>query len=498
MRRLAALLALVVAIPVLAVVGTAAGGDPGGDYRVRAIFDNVASAVPGEDVKVAGAKVGVIEDMDVTADKKAAVTLRIEDARFSPFRADAKCTVRPQSLIGEKFVECEPGTADSPELERIEQGDGEGEHLLALERTSSPVDLDLVNNILRRPYRERLAILLGEFGTGLAGRGEDLNAAIARANPALRETDRVLRILSEQNEVLADLARDSDRALAPLARERERVSDFVVQANETGQATAERRADIERGIERLPAFLTELRPLMRDLGSFAGEATPVVRDLNAAGDDVSRLVEQLGPFSKGARASLLTLGDATVTGRPALLRTRPLIRDLAGFAADARPASRNLDELTASLDRTGGIERLMDLLFYSMLSINGFDSVSHYLRAALLVNTCTDYAVAPLAGCEGHFTPTEAIRSGSASSGSETPIADAVAAFRRGDLPDAPQPPAPPPSAVSSPPLQPLPNPATERERNLDGIRERAQGHSPALDGVSEPMLDYLLGSDAP
>ncbi len=99
--------------------------------------------------------------------------------------------------------------------------------------------------------------------------------------------------------MLADLARDSDQVLAPLAREKERVTDFIVKANETGQATAARRADIERGLERLPAFLRELRPLMADLGGFAGEATPVVRDLNAAGEDVSRLIEELGPLLDG-------------------------------------------------------------------------------------------------------------------------------------------------------------------------------------------------------
>ena len=97
-----------------------ADGDSGSGYEVRAIFDNVASAVPGEDVKVAGAKIGVIKSMDVTKDKKAAVVLQIDDARFTPFHADAKCTVRPQSLIGEKFVECNPGTAASPALARID------------------------------------------------------------------------------------------------------------------------------------------------------------------------------------------------------------------------------------------------------------------------------------------------------------------------------------------------------------------------------------------
>ena len=93
------------------------------------------------------------------------------------------------------------------------------------------MDLDLLNDIMRLPYRERFAILLSEFGAGLAGRGEELNEVIHRANPALRETDEVLKILADQNRVLARLARDSDRVLGPLARERESFADFVVQAN---------------------------------------------------------------------------------------------------------------------------------------------------------------------------------------------------------------------------------------------------------------------------
>ncbi|MEK6229421.1 MAG: hypothetical protein AABM31_08880, partial [Actinomycetota bacterium] len=74
MRRLIAILALGVSPPILLVLGLGADDRLGPDYKVRAVFDNVASAVPGEDVKVAGAKVGVIESMDVTAGKKAAVT----------------------------------------------------------------------------------------------------------------------------------------------------------------------------------------------------------------------------------------------------------------------------------------------------------------------------------------------------------------------------------------------------------------------------------------
>ena len=138
--------------------GLGADGD-GGGYEVRAIFDNVTGLVPGEDVRVAGAKVGVVESLDVAERKKAAVVLKIDDARFTPFRADAKCTVRALAVIAEKFVECDPGTTSSPELAEIKDGDGKGQRLLPIERTSSPVDTDLVNNIMRRPFRERFSIL---------------------------------------------------------------------------------------------------------------------------------------------------------------------------------------------------------------------------------------------------------------------------------------------------------------------------------------------------
>ena len=47
--------------------------DDGGGYEVRAIFDNVTNLVPGEDVRVAGGKVGVVDSLDVADRNKAAV-----------------------------------------------------------------------------------------------------------------------------------------------------------------------------------------------------------------------------------------------------------------------------------------------------------------------------------------------------------------------------------------------------------------------------------------
>src|SRR3954454_6419041 len=205
MRRLLAIGLLAVGIPTLLAVGLGAKTDGGSGYQVRAIFDNAAYAVPGEEVRVAGQKVGQIDSLDVALTNKAAITFSIDSAGFSPFHKDAHCTIRPQSLIGEKYVECTPGSTRSPELDTIPDGqENAGKALLPLAQTSSPVDIDLIGNINRLPYRQRLAIIINEFGTALAGRGDDLNRAIHRANPALRETDKVLAILARQNRVLAN------------------------------------------------------------------------------------------------------------------------------------------------------------------------------------------------------------------------------------------------------------------------------------------------------
>src|SRR4051794_13165284 len=130
-------------------------------YKVRAIFDNAGFAIPGEDVKVAGVKVGRIDSLDVTRDFKAVVVLNIQDKAYQDFRRDAECMVRPQSLIGEKYVECEPtqarqaGAEPPPPLEKIRRGKGEGQYLLPVSQTSKPVDLDLINNITRQPQQAR-------------------------------------------------------------------------------------------------------------------------------------------------------------------------------------------------------------------------------------------------------------------------------------------------------------------------------------------------------
>jgi hypothetical protein len=270
--------------------------------------------------------------------------------------------------------------------------------------TRHNVSLDLINNIYQLPERQRLTIILNELGTGLAGRGADLNDVIRRADPALMETDKVLDILKQQNQVLADLAEESDHVLQPLADKREQVADFITRARNVNQTTAEHRGALEQNFEKLPGFLAQLRPTLVQLGDLSDQMTPVLTDLDAQSDNINTLIQRLGPLAQAGRESFPSLGQASEVGTRAMRTIRPITRDVNNLSTSLAPLAENLNDILVSLRDTGGIERAMDYLFFQMTAINGFDSAGHYLRAGLLLNTCSTYATEKTIGCEATFT----------------------------------------------------------------------------------------------
>jgi hypothetical protein len=156
-----------------------AGDDDGGSYKVRAIFDNAGFVIPGEDVKVAGVKVGVIDSIDVTDDFKAAVVSTSPTRATRTSARTPSVIVRPQSLIGERFVECErrrrarrDRAAAAAEEDRRRAGQGA---VPAPGRAhGKTVDLDLINNIMREPVGSACRSSCPTSASASPGRGDDL------------------------------------------------------------------------------------------------------------------------------------------------------------------------------------------------------------------------------------------------------------------------------------------------------------------------------------
>lgn len=430
-KRRAAVAAAAVGVLALALVvalATSAGGS-GGGYTVRAIFDDAGNVIPGEEVKIDGVRVGTVGSVTPTPRAQAAVVLNIDNPGFQDFRADASCRVRPEALIGEKFVDCLPtqprveGTPLPPPLKVIPPGqEGAGERLLPVTNTHSPIDVDLLQDITRLPEAQRLTVIINELGAGFAGRGEDLNVVIRRANPALQELEKVLSILAEENKVLSDLAVESDRALAPLAADRGQLADFISQSKTVAQATANRRGALAQNLADFPAFLERLGPAMERLGRFAEQTIPTFTDLGIAAPGIDKTFESIAPFSKSSEAFFKAFGRTSKESGAALRAVEPLLPLVKGFGKSAKPFAGNLSSLLTSVRSTGGLERLLDFIYLGAGSVNGYDALGHFLRTEGVASDCLTYAITPNGACDGRFVGGGSSAAASAASAATTSL----------------------------------------------------------------------------
>ncbi len=502
-RRVIIATALVVAAVVAVVLLVSGGGSNGSDgYTIRAIFDSGGFMVKGEQVRVAGANVGMIESVDVTKPGetvdfrngkpvsipgKAVIVMNITDPGFQDFRSDGGCQIRPQSLIGEKFVDCRttlpraPGSPPSPPLKRVPDGEeGEGQYLLPLGSSGTSVDPDLINNIQTLPYAQRFRLIFNELGAGLAGRGEDLEVLVKRANPVLRDVDRLFGILSAQRDRLAQLTSDSETILQPLARERTHVAGFLSNAGAAAQASSERGEQLEASLRKFPTFLREFRLTMRSLEGFSEAATPVFSDLGKATPALTDATRTLTPFSEATTVALKSLGETGEAAGPIFREADPIVRKSTQLAKTGVKPTTELAKLFASLRKTKGWDGLVELIYNSTASSNGFDRHGHFGRTLVTLSNCLDYepAAGGASGCVARFNGFNAGESANTSSADLFSLLQTETQRRTGGTFAAPESTAGPTTGLG----------------RADSVEGEAGIAGASKTGGAAPLLDYLLG----
>jgi virulence factor Mce-like protein len=418
-KRVSAFVIAVVAVAAAALTIGANGGGGDGDTTYRVVFDNAFGLTEGGDLRIAGVRAGTIEDLRISGGypPKAVVDVKVSEPGFADLREDATCEVRPQSLIGEYFVDCQPGDAGR----RLPDGGR-----VPVEQTTSTIPFDLVNTVMRQPYRERFRLIISELGAGLAGRPQDLSEVLRRAHPGLRETTQALQILGRQTRTIERVIADADTVIGPLERRKRDVVRFVEEAGETAEITASRRTELGESFRLLPEFLAELRPAMVQLGDLSDAQIPVLRDLGAAAGDLDTFLTRLGPFSDNATPAFRALGRASDAGLDAIRATDEDVKVLRQAAVNAPGTAKPLRQLLQTLDDRRravendprakatappapdkthipaseqggftGMEGLWNYYYWQALSTNAFDSIGHILRIS---------ATLDLGGCSAYFT----------------------------------------------------------------------------------------------
>jgi ABC-type transporter Mla subunit MlaD len=501
---------------VLVAASTAGAAD---EQRYTVVLDNAFGLTEGSDLRSSGVVIGKVSKLGIERrTSRALATIVVDKPSFAGFHADVFCEVKPQSLIGEYYLDCDPGKQSGPAPDTI-----------PVEQTAGTIAPDLVLDILRRPARERFGLILTELGIGLTARGDDVQTTLRRAVPALRETEKVLSILNANRHTLNQLTRDADTVLHGIAGNRRDVARFVREAGDTTQASASRASALKATVAKLPGFLRELRPTLAELGTTARLQTPALRDLRGASPDLTEFLKRLGPFADSARPAVRGLGRASETGISAVKEAASTVKQLRSLGTASTEPMRNLRFVLEDINDRGratepnrlsptgagftGLEALLQYFFVQSQAINIYDSKGYLLKLNILLNECSQYTNAQTAiadpertkHCKQWLGPTQpGVTTGAVarttpnkpkarSTGKDkAPAAPAAPApSASGDTP-APPPPPPPSSKLDPRDLLDRLLPPNITDKLPSGLQPKNRSRSSA--DSERNLLDYLLG----
>jgi phospholipid/cholesterol/gamma-HCH transport system substrate-binding protein len=254
-------------------------------YQVKVPVENAAGLSTGSDLMIAGAKAGRVDGIGL-GPGVAIVTIDV-DAEHAPLRRDATVSVRPKSLLGERYLALDPGQSN--------QSLASGSMLTPTSVTSS-TSLEDVVNTFDQPTRDKLQTLVVELGGGVAGRGQELNAGLAAGRQDLDDLRGIASTLAGRDAELKQVIANLDGVTQELARsDRRQELGALIQNLETLlHNLADQEAQLQQALSETNAALTRTANALDGTG---GNLADIAHQLPATVHLADLIMADLAPDS---------------------------------------------------------------------------------------------------------------------------------------------------------------------------------------------------------
>ena len=292
MRTSAALVKLV-AFAVVTVLATGTLAATIGNIRLggrtsyHALFTDATGLQKGDDVRIAGVRVGEVDGVDVAegaARALAKVTFSVDSGRTLP--RSVRVLIRYRNLVGQRYVALSEGTGSGSPL-------GEGD-TVPLRHTTPALDLTVLFNGFKPLFAalspqdvNAFAMEIVKTLQGEAGEVGSLLSHTASLTSTIADRDQVVgRTIDNLNAVLGTVDR-RDRQLSTLLVELQR---FVSGLAEDRKALGASLTNISTLAEATAGLVKDVRPSVRDDVRELGE---VSRNLDDSKDVVEGVLQRL-------------------------------------------------------------------------------------------------------------------------------------------------------------------------------------------------------------
>ena len=326
--RILGVVVIVASLSSIAFAFVSHKGLPGRKYTYATLaFEQVPPGLrPGSDVRVRGQRVGQVHG--VHFDDGPRVELQLSGG-FDIYK-DATARIRSRSLLGQKYVQIEAGTPAAGPL---------GDAVLPPDRTDTVVDIvdlvDTFDDVTRKALRTALL----ETGTGMAGRGPDLNDLIGASPDLLADLNLTGRTLTADETRLVAFLATAERLSGRFEGRTKELEALIGQMGDTLLAVAtDEGRPLADTVKKLPSTLDALTPALSDLGKAAAALGPAVHDL---GPTAAALGAVTPDFRAALRESVPVLGKVP----PVSGLADPALSALATTFGDARPLAPQLGKL---------------------------------------------------------------------------------------------------------------------------------------------------------
>ena len=253
MKTTSSLVKLIVfAVATLLATGTLAATianvQLGDKATYKAVFEDVTGVAPGQEVRIAGVRVGEIEKVAVHSDRTNAV-VEFSVAKTSVLTQGTLATVKYRNLVGERYLALTQGVGDSAALK-----DGA---TLGLDHTQSALDLTVLFNGFKPLFAalspkdvnefsaEIIAVLQGEGGNinSLLAKTASLTSTLADRDAVIGRTignlNAVLGTVDEHDAALKSLIDQLQRFVSGLAEDRKTIGASLTNINSLTAQTAD-------------------------------------------------------------------------------------------------------------------------------------------------------------------------------------------------------------------------------------------------------------------
>jgi phospholipid/cholesterol/gamma-HCH transport system substrate-binding protein len=363
-------------------------------YRVTATFQNASQLVEGNEVRLGGATVGAITDLQLAGDGRAEVTMEI-DEEHSPLDRGTLAVIRQTSLSGiaNRFVDLQ--LPDGPLGEEIDDG---GE--IAPDRSKAAVEIDSVVNLFDPETRRALRRFFRGSARALEGEGDAARAGFEYLNPALASSRNLFEELAHDTVLLDRFMVDSAKLVTNLAARRDDLSGLVANLNATTAAAGADQTALSEALVLLPDFMRRANTTFVNLRATLDDLDPLVQASEPVADELREFLPELRGFASDAEPTVRDLSRTIRDPGPdddviELLRTFPRLADIA-LEEDERNGARRpgafpqtTDAVTRAAPLIGfGRPFTVDFLgwFDDFSHTGGYDAIGGYSRSQVYVN----------------------------------------------------------------------------------------------------------------